>query len=144
MPHIEVSIIIKGASSKVYNTLKSMENFPNFMRDVKSLKIIKNFPDQIITAWEIEIEGAPVKWKEEDIFDDEKLELNFNAIEGDYKEYRGKWKIIPQHSHTKLTIEANFDWGIPVLEKYVGKTLEKRARLALLGMLKAIKNKVEK
>lgn len=144
MPRIEVSTKIKDSATSVYNTIKNMENFPNFMRDVKSLKIIKNLPDKIITAWEIEIDGAPVKWKEEDIFDDKKLELSFNALEGDYKEYQGKWKIIPGHNHTKLTIEADFDWGIPVLEKYVGKALEKKAHLALLGMLQAIKNKLEK
>ena len=144
MPRIEVSTLLKNKAAEVYGLIKNMEAFPDFMRDVKSLKIVKALPDKIITAWEIEIEGAGIKWKEEDIFDEEKLELNFSAIEGDYKEYQGKWKVTPLPKATKLSIEANFDWGIPVLEKYVGKTLEKRARLSLTGMLLAIKNKLEK
>jgi len=144
MPRIEVSANIRGTAIDVYNTIKNMESFPNFIRDIKSLRIIKKLPDKIISTWEIEIEGAPVKWKEEDIFDDKKLELSFNALEGDYKEYRGRWKIIPMHDYTKVVIQADFDWGIPVLEKYVERALKKRARLALSGMLQAIKNKVEK
>ena len=144
MPKIEVSTIIKSSAAEVYKTIKNMESFPDFMRDVKSLKIIKNLPQGNITSWEIEIEGAPLKWKEEDIFDDERLELNFNAIEGDYKEYRGKWSVVLLRNSAKVSIEAEFDWGIPILEKYVGKTLVKRARLSLLGMLLAIKNRLEK
>jgi len=144
MPRIEVSTNIRDTASDVYSTIKNMESFSNFMRDIKSLRIIKKFPNKIISAWEIEIEGAPIKWKEEDIFDDKKLELNFNALEGDYKTYRGRWKVIPMDKYTKVTIEADFDWGIPVLEKYVDKALQKRARLALSGMLWAIKKKVEK
>ncbi len=144
MPKIEVSTNIRDTAINIYNTIKNMESFPNFMRDIKSLMIIKKFPDKIISAWEIEIEGAPVKWKEEDIFNDEKLELSFNALEGDYKKYQGLWKIIPMDKYTKVVIEADFDWGIPVLEKHVDKVLKKRACFALSGMLQAIKKKLEK
>ncbi|MDD5610534.1 MAG: SRPBCC family protein [Candidatus Omnitrophica bacterium] len=144
MPKIEVSSNIKSTADGVYSAIKNMESFPDFMRDIKSLKIIKKLSNKIISEWEIDIEGAPVKWKEEDIFDDKKMELSFNALEGDYKEYRGKWKIVPMHNCTKVIIQAEFDWGIPVLERYVDKALRKKARLALGGMLQAIKNKMEK
>lgn len=143
MQHIEVSIIIANSADSVYAMIKDMKSFPDFMRDVKTLKIIKSMPDKIITAWEVEIEGVSIKWEEEDIFNDKKLELNFNAIGGDYKQYQGKWIALRKQDQTRLTIEADLDLGSPILEKYVGKALEKRARLSLLGMLKAIKNKLE-
>jgi len=143
MARIEVSTRIKGPAERVYSVIKDMEDFPSFIRDIKSLKIIERLPDKIITAWDIEIKGRHLSWKEEDIFDDEKLELNFSALDGEYKEYQGSWKVIPQRNHTRLSIELDFDWGAPMLEKYIGKTLKKRAQLALLGMLLAIKKKVE-
>jgi hypothetical protein len=43
-----------------------------------------------------------------------------------------------------LTLEADFDWGIPMLEKYVGKALTEKARHGLLGMVQAVKSKIEK
>lgn len=143
MQKLEVSILIKDTPISVYNAIKDMERFPDFMRDVKKLKIIKRAPEAIVTAWEVEIEGVLIKWKEEDIFDDEKLELNFSALEGDYKDYQGRWKIFKEDGQTRLIINAHFDLGSPILEKYVGRILEKRARLALWGMLKAIKNELE-
>lgn len=145
MSTIEVSVKIKGPKDRVYKAIKDMESFPNFMRDVKTLKIIKRFSEnRIITAWETEIDGAPVNWKEEDLFDDANCQLKFNMLEGSYYEYQGYWIIQDFHNRTRLTIKADFDWGIPVLEKYVGKTLEDKARRGLLGMIQAIKNKVEK
>lgn len=144
MPTIEVSIIIKRPQNEIYKVIKNMEDFPNFMRDIKNLKIIKRSDNKIITAWEAEIDGAPVNWKEEDYFDDVNHEVKFNMLEGNYKEYYGTWQIKSHHKYARLTLSANFDWGIPILEKYVGKALREKARHGLLGMIQAVKNKVEK
>ncbi len=143
MPKIEVSVIIKRPKAEVYNLVKNMEEFPQFMRDVKNLKVIKRLNDRIVTAWNTEIEGAPVSWREEDFFDDTAYEIKFNMLEGDYAQYQGRWALEDYQNHTKLILEANFDWGIPVLENYVGKALESKARRGFLGMVQAIKNKAE-
>lgn len=144
MPKICVSSIIKSPIDQVFKVIKNIEDFPNFMRDIKSLKIIKRLDDKIITAWEIEIDGAPVCWKEEDCFDDANYQMKFSMVEGNYDEYQGRWLLQADANGTKLSIEADFDWGIPILEKYVGKALEDKARRSLLGMAQAIKNKIEK
>lgn len=144
MYSFEASITIKRLAPKVYQAIKNMEDFPNFIRDVKNLKIIKRIDDnKFVTFWEIEIDGAPLRWKEEDSFDDENLRLKFNMLEGDYSKYQGSWQINGDGKITKLTIEASLDWGIPVLEKYVRKAFESRARKSLRGMLRSIKKRVE-
>jgi ribosome-associated toxin RatA of RatAB toxin-antitoxin module len=145
MPIIEVSIAIRSPKDRVYSALKDMESFPNFMRDVKNLKITKRInPSKIITIWETEIEGAPVTWKEEDNFDDSNYLVRFNMLEGNYKGYQGQWSIQDDRNGARLILRADFDWGLPFLEKYVGKVLEEKARRGLLGMLQALKNKLEK
>ena len=123
--------------------VKDVESFPNFMRDVKALRILKRMDNGIVTAWETDIDGAPVNWKEEFYFDDPNFQVKFNMLEGNYKEYQGRWLIENHHHQTKLTIEVDIDWGIPILEKYVGKVLQDKARRGLLGMIQAIKMKVE-
>ena len=134
MPAIEVSLKIKKPKEEVYKIIKKMEDFPTFMRDVKNLTVIKRMDDRIVTAWETEIDDAPVSWKEEDYFDDAAFQLKFNMLEGSYKEYQGYWLLEDIHNGTKLTIKANFDWGIPILEKYVGKSLETKARRGIIGL----------
>jgi ribosome-associated toxin RatA of RatAB toxin-antitoxin module len=145
MPKIEVSVKIRGPRDKVYKIIKDMENFPHFMREVKNLKIIKRMDNALVTAWEIEVDGAPVNWKEEDYFDDANYQVRFNMLEGNYEEYQGRWLLQDiSRNHTRLTLEADFDWGIPILEKHVSKALEDKARRSLLGMIQAIKKKAER
>ncbi len=145
MPKIIVSVKIQKPKEEVYQLIKNFEDFPNFMQDVKSLKVIKRLSDnKILTAWNIEVDGAPIDWTEEDYFDEANFRIEFSMNEGSYNEYQGFWLLQGLHNATKLTLEANFDWGIPVLEKFIGKTLEDKARRSLLGMAQAIKKKAEK
>lgn len=145
MPQIKVCVNIKKPKEEVYELIKKMEDFPGFMRNVKSLKIIKQLEDnKAVTAWEADIEGVLLCWKEEDYFDDLNQEIRFNMLEGNYKSYRGRWLLEASPGGCKLTLEADFDWGIPVLEKYVGKALVEKARHGLLGMVQAVKSKIER
>jgi len=144
MPRIRVRVKIKKKQDEVYELLKKMEEFPGFMKNIKSLKIIKHLEEnKIVTAWEAEIEGALLCWKEEDCFDDLIREIRFSMLEGNYKGYRGRWLVESAESGCRLTLEADFDWGIPMLEKYVGGALEEKARHGLLGMAQAVKSKIE-
>lgn len=141
---ITKSIKIRKPKEEVYRLIKNMEDFPDFMRDIKSLKVIKKHnSNQMITEWKIEIAGAPIEWREEDYFDNANFRINFNMLEGNYKEYRGYWLLQNSMLGSKLTIEASFDWGLPLLEKFIGKVLENRARGTLAAMLRAVKNKAE-
>ncbi len=141
---ITKSIKIRKPKEEVYRLIKDMEDFSNFMRDIKSLKVIKKLnANQMITEWKIEIAGTLLKWREEDCFDNDNFRINFNMLEGNYKEYHGYWLLQNSMPGSKLTIEANFDWGLPLLEKFIGNVLENRARGTLSAMLRAIKNKAE-
>ncbi len=144
MPTVEVAVVIKKPAAEVYRVLKNLEDFPRFMADVKNVKIIKRQNGTVVTAWEVDIEGAPVSWKEEDIFDDGLMQLKFSMVEGNYQMYRGLWQV-QAHAHgAVLSLKADFEWGIPILEQYVGGVLEDKARRGLFGMLLAIKKRVEK
>jgi ribosome-associated toxin RatA of RatAB toxin-antitoxin module len=145
MPRIKACVNIKKPKEEVYELIKKMEDFPGFMHNVKSLKIVKQLGDnKVVTAWEADIEGVLLCWKEEDCFDDLNQEIRFSMLEGNYKGYRGRWLIEANPQGCKLTLEADFDWGIPILEKYVGKALADKARHGLLGMAQAVKSKIEK
>jgi len=144
MFRIEVSVNIKRPKREVYKIIRDIEKFPNFVRDIKSLRIVKRVSDEhFITLWEIEIDGAPINWKEEVFFDEAGSQIKFNMMEGSYKKYHGAWLLEDSRNGTKLTMRVEFDWGIPILEKYVGKALETKARHGLLGIIQAIKNEAE-
>lgn len=144
MSVIEISIVIRQSIGRVYELIKNMEQFPSFMKSVRKVEIIEKDSNRLITYWEVDLKGASVIWKEEDVFDDDIKSIKFRMIEGDYKDYHGRWLLKELNKKsTQVIISANFDWGIPAFEKFVGSVLERKARTLLKGMLKAIKREVE-
>lgn len=143
MVHIELTIKLNCNKQRAYEVLKNIADFPKFMRDVKKLEILEDAPNKLVTAWEVDVDGATVIWKEEDIYDDEALCMKFRMIEGDYQSYTGEWKIKDTSAGTELSLTADFDWGIPVFEKFVGHILKRKACKSLKGMLNAIKKRYE-
>lgn len=144
MPKIEVSTIVRKKDKQaVYDLLKNMHEFPRFMRDVKKLSIIEKSDNRHVSSWNIEIDGANIFWKEENIFNDKEKKMKFKMIEGDYSNYTGEWVLNEAPSGTKITLNVNFDWGIPAFEKFVGNILQRKASKSLKGMLAAIKHKLE-
>lgn len=144
MPKVEVSTIVRRKDKQaVYDLLKNMHEFPSFMRDVKNLKINEKEGNRFVSSWNAEIDGAAIYWKEEDLFNDKEMSLKFKMLEGDYTNYTGKWVLDETPHGTKITVSADFDWGIPAFEKFVGNILVRKARKSLKGMLNAIKHKLE-
>ena len=143
MPTVEVCNIINADRGKVFEVIKNMEIFPKFMRDVKTVKVLEYFENRIVTEWVTNVDGVPIQWIEEDIFNDREMSCNFKTLKGDYK-YDGVWKVASlKKNKTRLSILVNFDWQIPNFEKFIGYILEKKARNSLRSMLNAIKKKVE-
>ena len=65
-------------------------------------------------------------------------------LESDYDSCAGEWKIEQSPNGTKITLSADFDWGIPNLEKFVGPVLKRKAYKGLHGMLRCIKKELKR
>ncbi len=143
MVTVDLSVVITQDKKKVYEFLKNIEGFPKFMKDIKKLEVIERKNNSLITSWEVSIDGVEIFWKEENIFDDDKMVMYFRMLEGDYEIYEGIWKLEKTQKGTRLSVQTNFDWGLASFEKFVGHILRRKARKSLKGMLLGIKNKLE-
>ncbi len=142
MSKIKVSVTISETKEKVFEVIKAMDRFPEFMEDVKSVNIVYRSRDKLITEWKTDIDGTPIEWTEEDIFDNKELICKFRTLKGNYK-YNGTWKVEEIGlGQTRITINTEFDWEVPNFEKFLGHILTKKARISLRSMLNAIKKKV--
>ncbi len=140
MSTITVKTKVPENPSRVYSVVGNMENFPSFMTKIKSLKVIwKIPPNRQISAWEVDIGGVHLHWKEEDTFIESEHLISFRMLEGDFASFSGRWIVEPHEKNTTLILEATFDWGIPILGKFAGKALESKATAYLRGMLFGIR-----
>lgn len=146
MTKLQEHIIIKKDKGELFDLLKDMRSFPNFMKYVNSLKVTKQSPIKFVSEWSITIDGVPVRWKEEDTVNENAFTIDFKMIDGDYSKYSGRWEILQESGGYKVKITTEIDWGAPAFTSFneVKKILLRKTRKAFKGMLLAIKRKAER
>ncbi|MCL5037308.1 MAG: SRPBCC family protein [Chloroflexi bacterium] len=143
MPFVESSIAIKEIPEKVYNLAKKMEDFPNYMPDVKEVSLIEKCKNYTVTNWVTEVEGTAITWKEKEIFDDVNFIIDYKLLEGDLEKFEGKWKFEPFEGGTRVTLNVDYDFGVPAIEEVMGPTLKKKLEENCKMMLSSLKKKIE-
>ena len=91
-------------------------------RNIKKLKVIKRNRNVIFTLWEVEIDNVLLRWRQCDELDFKNGIINFKMYGGDFKQYEGKWYVLPTNNRkTLLYVDVTIDWGIPVLLRYISQ-----------------------
>ncbi len=128
MPYVETSIFIDDKPENVYAAACDMERYPQFMKDVESVKVIERKDNTTVSEWVSDIEGTPIYWTERDVFDKDNLTISYKLIEGDLDKFEGTWKFEKHSSGSTVTLGVDFDFGIPHLEELIGPTLLAKVR----------------
>lgn len=143
MSYVESSILIQGDIDRIYQMAKDMEHYPDFMPDVKSVKIIDSSDNKTTTKWITSVDGTPICWTEMDEFDDQNKNIKYKLLEGDLDKFEGEWIFSENDQGTKITLTVDFDFGMPTLAELLGPILEEKVRENCTMMLTAMKKKVE-
>lgn len=143
MSYVEKTIVIQGSVQAVYELAKDMESYPEFMSDVESVRVIERQPGMTITEWETSVDGTPILWTEQDLFDDAAFSIEYRLIEGDLEKFEGIWKFEETPDGTKVTLTVDYDFGIPELTNLIGPTLQQKVGENSEMMLQGMKRRIE-
>jgi coenzyme Q-binding protein COQ10 len=144
VPFVETSIEIEADARDVYALAKDQERFPEFMPDVESVTVLERDGTRMVTRWKTLVEEAPIEWTEEDLFDDDALRVDYKLIEGDLDVFEGTWTFVNGAAgRTHVTLEVEYDFGVPTLAELIGPTLHKKVRENSEMMLAALKRQAE-
>lgn len=143
MPFVERSIVARGDRESMYAIAKDMEAFPQFMPDVKAVKVLERGPGYTVTDWNVLIVGRQFQWRERDEFDDERCHIRYRQTGGDLKKFEGEWRFDETGDAVKITLTVDFDLGMPMLAGMINPILVKAVQMNSDKMLEAIKAKAE-
>lgn len=143
MPYVESSIFINSEPEKIYKLAKNMEEYPLFMPDVESVKVLEREGSSTLTEWITNVEGTPITWKEKDIFDDKNFVIDYKLTEGDLDKFEGQWKFEKKDGGTQVTLGVDYDFGIPSLTELIGPTLAVKVQENSNMMLEGLKKRIE-
>ena len=147
MAIVSSSIEIKGALEDVYSLAKQIEAFPEFMPDVKSVKILEKSEDgsRTVSEWVAIVKEfrTTIKWVEEDIWNDTDHTCTFSLVKGDYSKYSGEWKFTDLGGVTKWDSGIDFEYDIPLIGPLIKGIIVNKMRENVENMLLALKCKIE-
>ena len=141
-------IEVAAEPSAVFRLAQRVENYPAYMPDVKSVKVLERRDDGYArVAWIARAHVASIdkdiKWVEEQWWNPDTLSAKYQLLEGDYKHYGGEWTFTASAVGTKIRQRIDFDLGLPLVGALIGKLLDKIMQDNLDSMLKAIKERAE-
>ena len=147
MPKVNSSIEIDGPIEKVYALAKNIEEFPEFMLDVESVKVVERSDDgnRTVSEWVglVKEFKTKVRWTEEDIWDENARTCTFNLIKGDYSKYSGFWQFVDLGGKTRFDSEIEVEYDLPLVGALIKGIIAKKMKENVDNMLSAIKTKVE-
>lgn len=144
MPYVEVSLLVSAAREIIYPILKDMEKYPEFMKDLVSVRVLSRDNNTTITHWISNVDGRIIEWKEQDVFDDENMHIAYCQLEGDLKKMQGEWILQPFPEGTEIKLTVDFDLGIPMLSGLLNPILKSKVRSNGNNMLEAIRERLGK
>ena len=93
MARVELEVVIHAPLETVYAVARDVEAFPQFMPDVKSVRILEKSDDgsRTLTEWvayasQLKLQ---VKWTEEDLWDDTARTCRFRQVRATTTRWRG-------------------------------------------------------
>lgn len=145
MPTVESSIIINGPIERVYECAKDIERFPEYMPDVKDVKILERDGERIISEWSAYIPDfkMTVKWVEEDLWNEETRTCDFKLVKGDYAAYSGKWTFTTVDGGTSFDSVVNYEYDVPLIGALIKGLVQRKVQENVDQILKCVKEKVE-
>lgn len=147
MPTVATRIAIDAPPDTVYAVARDVERFPEFMPDVQRITVRSVSPDgaRQVVEWVGTIPAfrLTVKWTEEDVWDDGARTCVFRQVEGDFTEYGGVWRFLPEGSGTVFESEVQYELEIPTVGPLIRGVVRKIMTDNVRRLQAAIKRRAE-
>lgn len=147
MARVELEVVIHAPLQTVYAVARDVEAFPQFMPDVKSVRILETSDNgaRTLTEWvayasQLKLQ---VKWTEEDLWDDANHTCRFRQAKGDYDQMEGLWEFLPHPEGTLFRSVLDYELRVPLLGAIVQKVVHHLVTQNLKGILEGVKARAE-
>jgi ribosome-associated toxin RatA of RatAB toxin-antitoxin module len=145
MPTIDTTILISAPLEKIYAIAKDNSSYPDFMKDVQSVTVVERSGNRVVSDFVglVPTFNLKVRWREEDLWDDETHSSQFRQIEGDYDRMTGTWQFTQEGKDVRFTQHLDYEYNVPTLGPLVRKVVHSLVVKNLENLAKAIKERAE-
>ncbi len=145
MPEITSEVTVAAPLEQVYALAKKVEEFPEFMPDIKEVTVLEENGPERLSRWKSYVKefARTVNWIERDYWDDEAHVCKFVQTEGDFTTYEGEWYFLPADEGCKMKLVVRCELKLPLVGALIQGLLKKKVQQNSDNMLQALKEKAE-
>lgn len=144
MPRVAVTKTLSADPDDVWNRVISVTEFPARMASVRAIEelSVESRADGTVVAvvgWEVDLDGAVLRWVEQEIRDPSTRTVTFSQISGDLERFDGTWRIRSrERGGTVSELEIEFDIGFAMLREVLDPYAVEMIRDNSSAMLQAL------
>lgn len=146
MATVETSVVVHAPLATLYAIAKDNRSFPLFMPDVKSLTVVEEDGNRVVSEWVgvIAAFNVKIRWTQEDVWDDDAHVCKFSQVKGDYDSMDGTWTFTEvREGVTKFDSVLNYEYNVPLLGPLVGKVVHSLVIKNMDSVLETLKTRAE-
>ena len=139
---IAISRQVACKPAQAYAVVEDLERFPEFMPNVEAIRIISDDGRRTVAHWDTIIDGAPLDWVEEGIYERDELRVRFKALEGVFDRFDGFWQVKSVDGDSEVIFELEYSIGLPEIDEIIGPILRERLIDNTEAMLEALEGRI--
>jgi uncharacterized membrane protein len=133
---------LRATAEVAFDVVYHVELFPTFMPHIQSVEILSGDENRKQVLWHMTIDGAPLIWTEDIVYDRANFLAEFAALDGAFSRFDGSWRATPTAHGSRLEVSVLYSLGLPEIEDIIGPILEARLRENLEAMLDSIDKRI--
>ncbi|SOE07561.1 type II toxin-antitoxin system RatA family toxin [Streptomyces sp. Ag109_G2-15] len=140
MRHVAIEALLPGSDPlTVFERLKDFERYPAHTDAVREVTVRTEPDGTLLSEWSVNFRNGELRWSERDTVDTANLALRFEQVDGDFERFDGAWTVLGTGDDTTVRFAADFDLGMPSLERIIDpiaeRTLRENISAILVGLL---------
>jgi len=145
MPVVETSTWIDAPLDRVYGIAKDTDSYPQFIRDVHSVKVVERDGDRLVVDYVgiVPTFNLKIRWRQEECWDDGTHTSNFHQIEGDYDKMEGEWHFSQEQGRVRFEQRLDYEYNVPTIGPLIKKVIHGLVQKNLENIGEAIRQRAE-
>jgi ribosome-associated toxin RatA of RatAB toxin-antitoxin module len=116
MKKLTITKTLPFSAEYTYERLSDFSLFEEVCSAVISVEVNSVNENETLSNWTVHFHDGEMQWQERDVFNKEKLCIEFEQTEGDAEEFNGSWQVNKLGTEQcEVVFSAEFCMGIPSL-----------------------------
>ncbi|MBB1244470.1 SRPBCC family protein [Streptomyces durbertensis] len=144
MRQVELEAVVRDARAEdVFDGVVRWDRYPELAPHVQETTVHATLPDpRGSSSWALHFRSGLLRWTEDEVFDRERLRVDFTQSEGDFDEFSGAWRIEQRGTDVSVRFTCDFDFGIPslegILDPIAERVIKETVAWAVTGMFERV------